>query len=327
MRGPMTPSLPRRRLLAGAALALAAPAIGRAAPVLNVSYVLRPFNVPQIVMRQRGLLEQRLRPLGYGVAWHDITSGVLQAQAMAAGSLDIGAVMNPVSVILALANGNPMRIIGGFARNSKLAAILAVNPAIRTVADLKGRTVGVSSLSSILSWMIGEIAVREGWQRDAIHQVASGPPTAQVALLKSGQLDAAGSDLAPALQLEASGDVRILARFGDIITQSLNNVIFATDGFIAARPDDLRAFLKGWFATIAYARAHRDQTVADMTTLLGIDRKFVEVIYDRQMPMYLDDGHFPKAGLALIARAIVEVHMLDAEPDMAKLYTEAYLPK
>jgi ABC-type nitrate/sulfonate/bicarbonate transport system substrate-binding protein len=137
----MTRSLTRRRLLAAAPLALAAPARLRAAPVVHVSYVLRPFNVPQIVMRRRGLLERRLQPLGWGVAWHDITSGVLQAQALAAGSLDIGAVMNPVSVILALANGNPLRIIGGFARNSKLAAILAVDPAIRTVADLKGRMV------------------------------------------------------------------------------------------------------------------------------------------------------------------------------------------
>ena len=141
----MTPTLPRRAVLTGAASlcasAILAPTIGRAAPALNVSYVLRPFNLPQIVMRQRGLLERRLQPLGWDVAWREITSGVLQVQALASGSLDIGAVMNPVSVILALANGHPMRIIGGFARNLKLVAILAMDPAIRTVADLKGRAV------------------------------------------------------------------------------------------------------------------------------------------------------------------------------------------
>jgi sulfonate transport system substrate-binding protein len=145
MRNPAPIS--RRTVLGGVAAlavpaALAMPSVARAANVLHVSYVLRPFNVPQIVMRQRGLLDKRLAPLGWGVEWHDITSGVLQAQALAAGSLDIGGVMNPISVILALANGNPMRIVAGFSRNFKLAAILAVNPSIRTVADLKGRTVG-----------------------------------------------------------------------------------------------------------------------------------------------------------------------------------------
>jgi sulfonate transport system substrate-binding protein len=141
MRDPVK-ARPTRRALLGAALLPVLPSLARAADVLHVSYVLRPFNVPQIVMRRRGLLEQRLAPLGWGVEWHDITSGVLQAQALAAGSLDIGAVMNPISVILALANRNPMRIVGGFARNLRLAAILAVDPSIRTVADLKGRTVG-----------------------------------------------------------------------------------------------------------------------------------------------------------------------------------------
>jgi len=263
---------------------------------------------------------------GVTVARATFGGPVKQQQALAAGSIDIG-----LGVGLDLgfvAKGAPVKGVAAMAGPPlDTAIIVPPQSPIKTVADLKGHTVGISSLASILSWMIGEIAVREGWPRDAIHQVASGPPTAQVALLKSGQLDASGSDLAPALQLESTGEVRILVRFGDIITQSLNNVIFATDDYIAARPGDLRAFLRGWFATIAYARQHREETVADMTALLGIDRKFVETIYDRQMPMYLDDGHFPKAGLALIARAVVDVHMLDARPDMEKLYTEAYLPK
>ena len=131
----------RRVLLAGAAAAIRAPA--RAADALHVSYVLRPFNVPQIVIaRQRGMLEQRLAPLGMGVVWHDITSGVLEAQALAAGSLDIGAVMNPISVILALANGNPMTVVAAFARNFRIAAILVADPSIQTIADLQGRVVG-----------------------------------------------------------------------------------------------------------------------------------------------------------------------------------------
>jgi hypothetical protein len=63
-----------------------------------------------------------------------------------------------------------------------------------------------------------------------------------------------------------------------------------------------------------------------MTPLLGIDPEFVAAIYARQMPMYSPDGHFPARGLALMAQATVAVHMLDQPPDMAKLYTEAFLP-
>jgi NitT/TauT family transport system substrate-binding protein len=313
----------REIVLAAALVALARSSAAAAEPIRvgeavpqSFTFTLLDFGMKRGIFAKEGVT---IAPATFG-------GPVKQQQALAAGSIDVG-----LGVGLDLgfvAKGAPVKGVAAMAGPPlDTAIIVPPKSPIKTVADLKGRTVGISSLASILSWMIGEISVHEGWPRDAIHQAASGPPTAQVALLKSGQLDASGSDLAPALQLESSGDVRILVRFGDIITQSLNNVIFATDDYIATRPDDLRAFLKGWFATIAYARSHRDETIADMTVLLGIDRKFVETIYDRQMPMYLDDGHFPKAGLALIARAIVDVHMLDVAPDMEKLYTEAYLPK
>lgn len=140
----MNPIRLTRRTLLGTAAALACPALIRpagAAEVLNVSAVLRPFNVPQIVMRERRLLENRLAPLGVDITWHDITSGVVQTQALASGALDIASIVNPISVLLALANNIPMKIVAGFARNTKLAAIQSMNPAIRTAADLKGRTV------------------------------------------------------------------------------------------------------------------------------------------------------------------------------------------
>ncbi len=249
-----------------------------------------------------------------------------QQQAMAAGSLDVGL---GVGLDLGfIAKGAPVKAVAAMA-GPPLDTCVIVLPSspLRTVADLRGKALGITSPTSILAWMVGEIAVRQGWPRDAIRQVPAGQTTAQLALLKTGQIDAAGSDLAPALQLEAEGQARILLRFGDIVTDELNNIILASDQLIAERPDELRAFLKGWFATIAYAEGHRAETVADMTPLLQIDRRFVEAIYDRQMPMYSRDGRFPAQGLATMARATVDVHMLDAPPDVQKLYTEALLPK
>ena len=46
---------------------------------------------------------------------------------------------------------------------------------------------------------------------------------------------------------------------------------------------------------------------------------------DRQMPMYTADGRFPEGGLRMMAKAAVDVHLLEAPPDVAKLYTEAFL--
>jgi hypothetical protein len=45
------------------------------------------------------------------------------------------------------------------------------------------------------------------------------------------------------------------------------------------------------------------------------------------MPMFSDDGKFNPKALATLAKSYVELQLLPEEPDPAKLYTEAYLPK
>lgn len=310
------------RLAAGLGLVLLAAAahaaplrVGEAVPQ-SFTFMLLDLGMKHGIYAKEGLT---IEPSTFG-------GPVKQQQALAAGSIDVAL---GVGLDLAfVAKGGPAKAVAAMAGPPLDTCIIVLaNSPLKSVADLKGKALGITSPTSILAWMVGEIAVQQGWARDAIRQVPAGSTTAQLALLKAGQLDAAGSDLAPALQLERSGNVRILVRFGDLITASLNNIILASDKLITRRPDDLRAFLKGWFETIAYVRAHRAETVADMTELLGIDRSFVEALYDRQMPMYSSDGRFSNSGLALMARATVDVHMLDAPPDVSKLYTEAFLPK
>lgn len=246
-------------------------------------------------------------------------------QALAADGVDIG-----LGVGLDLgfvAKGAPIKAIAAMSGPPLDTCILVLpNSPIKSAADLKGKKVGVTSLVSIVAWMVGEVAVRQGWARDAILQVPSGSTTASLALLKAGQLDATGSDIAPALQLAERREARVLLRFGDYVKDIHNNIIFATDTIAASRPNEMRAFLRGWFATIAFAAANRTETVADMTGLLGLDRHIVEQVYDLQMPMYSRDGRFDAGALAVLARALVETHMVGTAPDMRTLCTDAFLP-
>jgi hypothetical protein len=44
------------------------------------------------------------------------------------------------------------------------------------------------------------------------------------------------------------------------------------------------------------------------------------------MPMFSDDGRIKASALKVLAKSFVELNTLPAEPDMSKLYTEAFLP-
>src|SRR5262249_57320899 len=68
--------------------------------------------------------------------------------------------------------------------------------------------------------------------------------------------DLAIMDIGNAFELEKRGDGRILVRFGDIKDFHIH-VIFATDKLIAGQPQAVRAFLRGWFETIAFMRKNK----------------------------------------------------------------------
>ena len=103
-------------------------------------------------------------------------------------------------------------------------------------------------------------------------------------------------------------------------------MIFATDKAIAGKPEALRGFLKGWFQTIAFMRKNRNETVEIAKDVMGTDAQTTNAIYDELMPMFSDTGRFDPKALAVLRKSFVEMKTLSGEPDMSKLYTEAFLP-
>ena len=96
---------------------------------------------------------------------------------------------------------------------------------------------------------------------------------------------------------------------------------------MAKKPADLTNFVAGWFETIAYMRQHKAETVAIAQKVMGTDEKTTSGVYDELMPMFTDNGRFNTKALAVLQRSFVEMKILPTEPDMSKLYTEAFLPK
>ncbi len=86
--------------------------------------------------------------LPFKVDWSDFTSGPPMLQAMAAGSVDIGTV-GDAPPVFAAAGGNPIAVVGALQANPDGSAILVPrNSPIRTVAQLRGKTIAVTQGSS-----------------------------------------------------------------------------------------------------------------------------------------------------------------------------------
>jgi NitT/TauT family transport system substrate-binding protein len=247
-------------------------------------------------------------------------------QAMAADSIDIGLGSGPGLAFIA--KGSPVKGIAAMAGAPLLFVLAARNDgSINSIDDLEGKQIGISTVGSITSWLAQQISRQKGWGDDGMTEVAIGDDGARVAAVKAKSLDAAIVNLAVALNYADHGDGRILLRFGDVAKHFHAHIIFATDKAIATQPDQLRRFLKGWFETIAFMRAHKDETVKIAMPVMDTDARLTGEIYDELMPMFSDDGQFDPQALAVLGRSFVEMKTLPQAPDMSKLITETFLPK
>jgi ABC-type nitrate/sulfonate/bicarbonate transport system substrate-binding protein len=246
-------------------------------------------------------------------------------QAMAADSIDVALGSGPAMAFTA--KGAPVKAIAAMAGPPLLLCIVVRPDGPKSVAELKGKKVSVSTAGSLTYWLVSETARQQGWGPKGIDIVTLGAPQAQYVALERRDTDAMVADISSAFDMEKNGKARILMRFGDLVPDFHMHVIFATDKAIAGKPAALRAFLKGWFDTIAFMRQDKAATVAIAMDVLNKDEAIISRSYDELMPMYSDDGQFDPKALAVLARSYVELGVLPQAPDMAKLYTEAFLPK
>jgi len=205
--------------------------------------------------------------------------------------------------------------------------LVAADSSIKTVADLKGKKIAVSNIRGYPSWLTIEMSKHEGWGPDGVKLIATGSQPASIALLKTKQVDAWVGDIGTSFELEAAHGARILVNLGEVVPPFMNTALYATNILIKKRPDLVRTFVKAWFENIAWARAHRKETVAFLVPVLHLKPETLEQVYDKLMPTQSRDGRFDPKAMEGTRRAIVELGILDKEPDIAKLYTEEFLPK
>lgn len=245
-------------------------------------------------------------------------------QAMAADGIDLALGSGPGMAFIA--KGSPVKAVAAMAGPPLLLAIVVRPDGPKTVADLKGKKVSVSTAGSLTYWLVSETARKQGWGPKGIEIQPMGAMPGQLAALKRGDIDGAIMDVGTAFALEKKGEGRILVRFAEI-KDFIIHVIFATNKSIAGRPDDLKNFLKGWFETIAYMRSHKGETVKIASAVMHKDEEISARTYDELMPMFSDDGKFSAKAMAVLTKSYVELGTLPTEPDPKTLYTEAFLPK
>ena len=150
------------------------------------------YNPLSLVIRQQKLLEQEFAKDGIAIRWVQTLGSNKALEFLNAGSIDFGSTAGAAALVGRI-NGNPIRSIAVYSQPEWTALVTRPDKGVKTVADLKGKSVAVTRGTDphiFLIRALAEAGLKEKDIRVVLLQHADGRTA-----LKRGDVDAwAGLD-------------------------------------------------------------------------------------------------------------------------------------
>lgn len=333
----------RRTLLisAAASAGLAVPALVRAQalekPKLTIAVGGKNllYYLPLTIAESLGFFKAE----GLDVTVADFAGGSQALRAVVGGSADVvsGAFEHTLNM---QAKGQPMRafVLQGRAPQIVLGVNPKTMPGFKTIADLKGRKIGVTAPGSSTNVMANFVLAKAGIRPSEVSIVGVGAGNGAVAAMRAGQIDAI-SNLDPVITLlQRSGDLKIVSDtrvvaeadkvFGGPMPAAC---LYAPTGFVDKHPATVQALANAIVRAdkwIQAAGAGEIIKAVPESYLLGDRAVYIDAFLAAKGALS-SDGSFPEAGAATAVRALQSIDdtIKDYKFDLAAAWTNEFAKK
>ena len=230
-----------------------------------------------VILKEKGLLEEKLKPLGFTVSWTEFPGGPQLLEALNVGALDFGTT-GEAPPIFAQAAGAPLLYVGYEPPAPTGEAILVPKDSpIKSVADLKGKKVALNKGSNVHYFLVKALEAGGVDYKD-IEPTFLAPADARAAF-ESGSVDAwAIWDPFYAAGQAATG-ARVLVDGTNLVSN--HQFFLAEQKFTAANPKVVDAVLEALDEIDQWAAGHTDEVVADLSPKVGIPAPVLKVAIAR----------------------------------------------
>jgi NitT/TauT family transport system substrate-binding protein len=246
-------------------------------------------------------------------------------QALAAKSIDFGLGSGPGMAFAV--KGSPGIAVAAFAGSPRnISVIVRADSPIKTIADLKGKLIAVSTVGSLSEWLAKQLAIQEGWGQNGVRTVPLGAAETSIAALRAKQVDAIILSTEAGFGLEERNQARIVTTMDRYAPHFITHVVFAQRSFVADNPSLVHRFLNAFFAAIAFMKTHREETTALAERVLHQSAGVEHRVYDLEIGMLIGDGRFDPQAVSVLKQSFVDMGTLKEKPAYSALFTTQFLP-
>jgi NitT/TauT family transport system substrate-binding protein len=237
---------------------------------------------------------------------------------------DVGYTTTLGSTIRAAIRGLPVRVVMTICEKPLFALIASKK--IKSVEDLKGKILGISSFGASTDTMARAVLRRYNLAPGQdVKILAVGGGTNRMAALQAGAIDAVLMEPPYNVMLERAGYNKLLF-VGDVLPSPIAG-FGTTLERIRKQPQEIQRLIRATLRGVQYTKSHKDESVRLIMKWVKLDHALAEGSYDMAVGSWSDNGESDAASVRMVMDEIKTELKLDSSPDPSRAFDWSFVKK
>lgn len=259
-------------------------------------------------------------------------------EALLSGSIDVTSTTFGLTIQMAAQGRDVRAFVLGTVRETQAIIVPESRPHIRSVSDLRGRTVGVAGLGASTHQFLNFVLAKNDIRADEVSTAGVGAGRAAIAAFERGMVDASVVSSGEYFRMKAKFPRMVV--LADVSTPDGSKAIYGSESYpgvvlaarsewLRAHPEQARRMGRAVKRTLAWLRDHSPEQIRER---MPADYRTDDVTGDieslRTMKtVYSPDGVIPHAGAQTVLRALsgTQEEIRRATIDLSKTYTNEFV--
>jgi len=184
---------------------------------------------------------------------------------------------------------------------------------IRSMADVRGKTLGVTGLGSSTSFLTQYLAQRAGVHRTQFTLLPVGADNSFIDAMRRGRIHAGMTTEPTVTQLLKSGDAKVLVDMRNVegTRAALGGTypgssLYVQTTWLDAHPFEAQKLARAFVRALRYLHTHSAEDIAAQMPQedIGSDRALYISVLQASLPMYTADGKMPADGPPTVLKVL-----------------------